>query len=84
MIRREIEIDEATDRALTDLASEFHGNLGEAIAELVYGREDVESFAERSEAAQGDALRTLRDSAEDDFRAGRGVAWQDVKARSGL
>ncbi|MEQ1946331.1 MAG: hypothetical protein ABL995_04035 [Bryobacteraceae bacterium] len=84
MVRREIEIDEATDQVLTELASEYHGNLGQALADLVYGRAGVESFAEGSEAALAERLRMMRNTAENDFRAGRGIAWEDVKSRNGL
>ena len=85
MVRREIEIDEDTDRLLTELATEYQGDLSHALADLVHAREGLEEFAERSEAAQEDGLlRTLRDRSEADFREGRTVTWEDVKARSGL
>jgi hypothetical protein len=84
MVRREIEIDEDTNRLLTELASEYEGDLNLALADLVRAREGLEEFAERSEAAHEDALRKLRDKAEADFREGRAVTWEDVKARNGL
>jgi len=84
MVRREIEIDENTDRVLTDLASEYEGDLGLALADLVHAREGLEEFAERTEAAHSDALRALRDRSEADFREGRTVTWEDVKTRHGL
>lgn len=82
MVRREI--DEDTNRLLTELASEYKGDLSLALADLVHAREGLEEFAERSETAQEAALRTLRDRSEADFREGRTVAWEDVKARNGL
>ena len=84
MVRREIEIDEDTNRLLTEVASEYKGDLSLALADLVHAREGLEEFAERSETAQEAALRTLRDRSEADFREGRTVAWEDVKARNGL
>jgi len=84
MVRREIEIDEDTNRLLTELASEYEGNLNLALADLVHAREGLEEFAERSEAARENALRDLRDRSEADFREGRTVTWEDVKARHGL
>lgn len=51
---------------------------------MVHAREGLEAFAERSEAAHENALRTLRDRSEADFREGRTVTWEDVKARHGL
>ena len=84
MVRREIEIDEDTDRILTELASEYEGDLSLALADLVHSREGLEEFAERSEAAHEHALRTMRNRSEADFREGRTVTWEDVKAANGL
>ena len=84
MVRREIEIDEDTNRLLTELASEYEGDLNLALADLVRSREGLEEFAERSEAAHESALRDLRDKAEVDFREGRTITWEEVKARNGL
>ncbi len=84
MVRREIEIDEETNCLLTELASEYKGDLSLALAYLVYAREGLEEFADRSEAAHENALRELRDRSEADFREGRTVTWEDVKARNGL
>ena len=84
MVRREIEIDEDTNRLLTELASEYKGDLSLALADLIHAREGLEEFAERSEAAQESTLRAMRDRSEADFREGRTVAWEDVKTRNGL
>ena len=84
MVRREIEIDDDTNRLLTELASEYKGDLSMALTDLVHAREGLEEFAERSEAAHENTLRTQRDKSEADFREGRTVTWEDVKARNGL
>jgi hypothetical protein len=84
MVRREIEIDEETDRLLTGLASEYEGDLGAALADLVHCRQETEELAERSEAAYEHRLRHLRDRAELNFREGRTVSWEEVKRRNGL
>jgi hypothetical protein len=84
MLRREIEIDEDTNRLLTELASEYDGDLNLALADLVHARECLEGFAESSEAAHESTLRALRDQSEADFREGRTVTWEDVKSRNGL
>jgi hypothetical protein len=73
MVRREIEIDEDTDRLLTELAPEYKGDLSLALADLVHAREGFEEFAERSEAAQESTLLAMRDRSEADFREGRTV-----------
>ncbi len=84
MVRREIEIDEDTDRILTQLASEYEGDLSLAVAELVHAHEGLEDFADRSEEACETALRAMRGSSEADFREGRTLSWKDVKTRNGL
>lgn len=85
MVRREIEIDEDTDRLLTALASEYEGDLGSALADLIHSRDGLlEEFAEQSERAQESTLLALRDRSEADFREGRTVSWEDVRRRNGL
>jgi len=84
MVRREIEIDEDTNRLLTELASEYKGDLSLALADLVHTRQGLEEFAEQSEDAHENTLRDLRDRSEADFREGRTVIWEDLKSRNGL
>jgi hypothetical protein len=85
MVRLEIVIDEETDRLLSDLARDYDGDLSKALTDLVQAHEGLEGFVERSEVATGSTrLRTLRDRAEADFREGRAVPWEDLKARQGL
>jgi DNA-binding phage protein len=83
-VRREIEIDEETDRIFTNLATDYKGDLSLALADLVHARAGLQEFAERSEVAHENALRALRDRSEGDFREGRTVSWEDVKANNGL
>jgi len=76
MVRREIEIDEETDRLLAELAAEYQGNLGKAVADLVLAHEGLENFVEQSEGLLGDSMmRQIRDRAEADFHEGRTVGW---------
>lgn len=84
MVRREIEIDEHTDRVLSELASEYEGGLGSALADFVQSYEALEGLAGRTENEQVKILRTLRDRSEADFRSGRVVGWGEVKTRNGL
>lgn len=84
MVRREIEIDEDTHRILSELASEYHGDLNLALKDLVLVREGLEELAEQSEAVQENALRSLRDRPEADFAEGRTATWEQVKARNRL
>jgi len=54
------------------------------VADLVHAHERLEEFANRSEEADEIALRTARDSSEADFREGRTLSGNDVKARNRL
>ena len=84
MVHREIEIDEETDRILTELAAEYNGDLSQALSDLVHLHDGLENIAERTEMEHHSTLRALRDRAEADFREGRTVAWGEVKAINGL
>lgn len=84
MVRREIEVDEDTDRMLTKLASEYDGDLSQALTDLVRSHQELEAFAEESEAAHQKRLHDMRDRSETDFREGRTLTWEEVKARNGL
>ncbi|HUJ50454.1 MAG TPA: hypothetical protein VLW25_09650 [Bryobacteraceae bacterium] len=84
VVRREIEIDEETDRKLTELASEYDGDLSQALTDLVRSHQEPEIFADESEEAHEKKLREMRDRSEADLRDGRTSTWEDVKARNGL
>ncbi len=83
MVRREIEIDENTDRILSELASEYKGDLSQALSDLVHFYEGLEAFAEHIEAAQENTLRAMLERSEADFREGRTMTWDEVKTRNG-
>jgi hypothetical protein len=84
MVRRQIELDEDTDRRPTELASEYEGDLNLALTDLVLARDGLGDFVEQSEEVHGNTLRALRDQAEADFQENRTVTWGEVKARNGL
>lgn len=84
MVRREIEIDEDTDRALSELALEYEGDLSQALTDLVLAHRGLETFAEESEAAYETVLRAMRDKSEADIREGRTLTWEELKTRNGL
>ncbi len=84
MVRREIEIDEETDRILQDLAAQHNSNLGEVLADLVRAHEGLEAFLEESEHHHALELKPLVDQAEKDFSEGRGIPWEKIKADHGL
>ncbi|MCC6585927.1 MAG: hypothetical protein IT168_04340 [Bryobacterales bacterium] len=84
MVRREIEIDDSTNRLLTDLALEYDGDLNLALAGLLHTREAMEDFVDQTENAAGERLRSYRNRSESEFREGRVVSWDDLKRRNGL
>ena len=84
MIRREIEVDPATDEALNDLANQYGGDLGQALAELVHSREGIESFLDQVESVQQELLRQQRDASGKAYSEGRVVPWETIKRRNRL
>jgi predicted transcriptional regulator len=84
MVRRQIEFDEDTDRILTELAREYHGDLGRARAELVHVHAGLEAFVERCEEAQRSSLLSQVERTEREFDEGRFTNWEDVKRRHKL
>jgi hypothetical protein len=84
MARLQIEIDDDTNRRLTELASEYEGDLSLALADLVHAHDALEEFAQHAETVHENALGDLLDRAEADFRENRTVPWDEVKARNGL
>ena len=84
MVTRQIELDDDTDRILTELARDYEGNLGDALADLVHAHESLEAFAAESEDEHRDLLLTQVERSEREFREGRVVSWEEVKRRNGL
>ncbi len=84
MIRREIELDDESDRILTELSQDYAGDTSEAVADLLRSREGMEEFLDACEEAQRDELISMRDRAELDFKNGRSLNWDEVKKRNGL
>ncbi|MGI8743343.1 MAG: hypothetical protein ACR2NN_12385 [Bryobacteraceae bacterium] len=84
MVRREIDFDEETDRMVAELAQQYSGDAGQALAELVHAHESLELFVDQCEEAHRDSLVVQRESAESGFRNGRFTSWDEVKRRNGL
>ena len=84
MVTRRIDLDDETDRILTELAQEYEGNLGDALADLLRARESLEAFASESEDAYRDLLLSQVQRAERGFREGRFTTWEEVKRRNRL
>jgi len=84
MVRREIDIDEETDRVLSGLAQDYEGDLGQALADLLQAHQSIEAFVEGSEQAERESLAAQKQRAESGFREGRFTAWEEIKRRHRL
>ena len=84
MVRRQIDLDEDTDRILEGLARDNEGDLSKTLADLIHAHEGIESLVEQCEEAHRDSLLTQVERAERGFREGRFTAWNEVKRRNRL
>jgi len=84
MVQRQINLDEKTDRILSELAESYEGGASEAIAGLLLAHGDLDSLIEQSEALHHDSLVAQLERSEQDFREGRFITWEEVKKRNGL
>jgi hypothetical protein len=84
MVHREIEIDEEADRILTQLATNYEGDCGKALSDLLRASESIESFLDENEAIHRDSLLAQVERSERGFREGRFTTWEEVKRRNGL
>jgi hypothetical protein len=84
MVHREIEIDEEADRILTQLATDYEGDPGKAVSDLLRASESIQSFLDENEELHRDSLLTQVERSERGFREGRFTTWEEVKQRNGL
>ena len=81
MVRREINLDEETDRILEEFAREYEGGLAEALTDLVHARESIENCVEQCEEAHREMLLAQLERGALEEPA---TPWDEVKRRSGL
>lgn len=84
MISLQIEIDEETDRILTDLAASYEGDRSKAVANLIRRHEITEEYMDAVEEFHRDSLVMQKERSERDFREGNVTTWEEVKRRNGL
>jgi hypothetical protein len=84
MVRRQIDLDEESDRILSGLAEDYQGDLGKALADLLRAHQGVEAFVDGCEEAHWDSLFAQKERAERGFREGRFTTWDEVKSRNDL
>jgi hypothetical protein len=84
MISLQIEIDEETDRFLTELAECYDGDRGKAIMDLIRARQPLEEELDEAERIHHDSLVMQLERSDREFREGKFVTWEEVKRRNGL
>ena len=81
MRRRQILLDEASDRILTGLAKPLGGNKSRAVREALKVHNAMEGWLDQIEQANSTALRQQKERSEKGFREGRFTPWEEVKRR---
>jgi hypothetical protein len=84
MVNLQIQVDEDTGRVLAELAGNYEGDFGRALADLVHAYESIEDFADEAESINQSALSAQLVHADRGFREGRSTNWDEVKRRNRL
>jgi hypothetical protein len=84
MVKRSIEIDETSDRLLTEWAERHGGNLGTAVVDLIQSSEGVELMMDHAELGSERILQHQKEASEKAFSEGRTITWAALKARHNL
>jgi hypothetical protein len=84
MARREINLDEETDRILEEFAREYEGGPDEALADLLHAHESIETFVEQCEEAHRETPLAQLEGGARGFREGRSTSWDEVKRRNSI
>ena len=71
--RRQILLDEQSDRILKSRAAHHEGNRSLAIREILKGHDRMEALLDQIEAAQATDLRRQKERSEKGFQAGRSL-----------
>jgi len=84
MVTLTIEVDEATDRVLRELAEEHGGDLGRALGELLGPGDGIEALADELEAGSEEYLKAHLERSRKDYAEGRVHDWEAVRSRFNL
>ena len=84
MVKREVMLDEESNRVLESLAQDCGGDVGRVICELLRMHALPEADLDELERAQAEELTRQRDLSEREFREGKIVPWAELKRRCGL
>lgn len=83
-MRREINLDEETDRILEEFAQEYEGGPDEALSDLLHAHKSIETFVEQCEEGHRETLLEQLEPGKRGFKEGRAASWDEVKRRNNL
>ncbi len=84
MKKREIVLDDESDRKLELLATEYDGDVTSAIRDLLSIRETLEAEIDTIEDGNADDLLRQKERSEREFAEGKVVPWSELRRRCGL
>jgi len=84
VISLQIEIDEDTDRFLTEIATEYDGDRGKALISLIRTQQLSEEFLDQCEEFHHDSLVMQKERSDRGFREGRWTTLEQLKRQNGL
>ena len=84
MIKREIKLDEETNRILDSLATEHDGDISLVVSELLHTHALSESDLDAIEEAHAQELKRQKERSERQFQEGKVVPWTELKRQCGL
>ena len=84
MVTRTIDLDDDASKMLDSIASDYGGDAGLAVSELLRTHEMIESSLDELEAKHAVELADQKERSERGFREGRFTTWEEVKRQNGL
>jgi predicted transcriptional regulator len=84
MKRRQILLDEESDRILEQLAQFHSGDRSQAVREALKMHKTMEGMLEELEELHADELKRQKERSEKEFREGRVVTLEEMKRRHRL
>jgi hypothetical protein len=84
MKRRQILLDDQSDRILDGMAQLYSGNRSLAMREVLKAHETVESMLQEMEHLHSGELRRQKARSEKSFRNGTAVPWEQVRKHNRL
>jgi hypothetical protein len=84
MRRRQILLDEQSDRILQGVAKPYRGNKSLAVREVLKTHSTLEKLLSEIERSHAASLRRQKARSEGGFRDGKFTPWEEVKRRNHL